>query len=148
MRLSNTTIVSLAAIALVTIVGGQFATGAKPLATATTVSTAGWVTNLDSALEIASRERRDVFVDFYSDTCPPCIELDKNTFPTEEAKSALAKYVTVKLKFDDATESTFLKYNVSVTPTLMVMNAKGEAQKSTVGYASPAELKSFLERNP
>lgn len=141
------TLVSVAAIALITVVGVQFATGAKPVATATTISTSGWLTNLDQAFEIAAREHRDVFVDFYSDTCPPCIQLDKKTFPTDEVKAALSKYVTVKLKYEESTEATFLKYNVSVTPTLVVMSASGDARKSTVGYVSSSDLKAFLERN-
>ena len=51
---------------------------------------ARWVHDLDSALRRAQGERKQVFVDVWTEWCGPCQYLQKSIFPTSEASAALA----------------------------------------------------------
>ena len=48
----------------------------------------GWMGNIEKALEIAKKEKKQVLIDFTgSDWCPPCIALKKNVFDSKEFKA-------------------------------------------------------------
>ena len=51
------------------------------------ISAQEWLTDLDTAKEIASKENRPIVLVFQgSDWCAPCIKLDKQVFSTETFK--------------------------------------------------------------
>ena len=49
-----------------------------------------WVADWRDARDIAKGQHRLVLLHFYSDTCPPCKELERNVFPRVEVARLLS----------------------------------------------------------
>jgi protein disulfide-isomerase len=107
---------------------------------------ATWRTNYGEALQLASEQGRPVLVNFTgSDWCPPCIQLKKDVFDTDEFKSfAGENLILLELDFPRAggqseelrQQNQLLqqRYQIEGYPTLLVLNAEGMEQKRHVGY--------------
>ncbi|BDF56659.1 hypothetical protein CE91St24_03340 [Odoribacteraceae bacterium] len=91
--------------------------------------------SLDQALEVAKKEGKLVFVDFYADWCGPCKQLAKEVFSKDEVGVYYnEKFISVKVNTEDATNKTYVrKYKVSSLPTLVFMQADGKLISSVSG---------------
>ncbi len=76
----------------------------------------------------ASQEGKLLFVDFYADWCTPCKWMDQTVFTDPSVALALKKdFVAYKVNIDDL-EGFELKqkYDVSVLPTMIILNSNGK----------------------
>ena len=122
-----------------------------------------WLTDLDEAQKVAAKEKKAILVDFTgSDWCGWCIRLKKEVFNEKAFEIAAKDFVFVELDFPRGkklapevkakNEALSKKFNVQGFPTIMLLNAQGEAFAQT-GYeeGGPANyLKSlavFLKSN-
>ncbi len=83
--------------------------------------------NLKLALNRANVEGKLIFVDFYADYCTPCKIMDEHTFTQPEVASKMAaSYVPLKVNITSF-DGYDLKnqYQVTVLPTLLILDAKG-----------------------
>ncbi len=110
------------------------------------LSTDGWMTDLDTAVAAANTQAQPMLIDFVSDSCAPCRQLDAETFPDSKVQKSLGAYVRLKVILDDKTAPIFEKYQVSLTPTLLVINAGGREGSRHSGFLSPTELIAFLRK--
>ena len=106
----------------------------------------GWMGNIEKALEIAKKEKKQVLIDFTgSDWCPPCIALKKNVFDSKEFKAyAKDNLVLVELDFPrrkkiDPKQKAYnsaqqKKYGIRGFPTVILLDAKGKELMKSVGY--------------
>ena len=106
----------------------------------------GWMGNIEKALEIAKKEKKQVLIDFTgSDWCPPCIALKKNVFDSKEFKAyAKDNLVLVELDFPrrkkiEAEQKAYnrtqqKKYGIRGFPTVILLDAKGKELLKSVGY--------------
>jgi thioredoxin-related protein len=99
-----------------------------------------WADDFDKAVEIAKKEKKDLFVDFTgSDWCGWCVRLHKEVFSHEEFLSEIRKeYVLVALDFphgDEAkakvpnparNEELMRKYNIQGYPTVLLVTPEGD----------------------
>ena len=109
--------------------------------------TAVWIDDFDKAVEIAQREKKDLFVDFTgSDWCGWCIKLDKEVFAYDAFLTPVTQnFVLVKLDFPRSAEAKAkvpnpdrnrelqAKYGVRGFPTILMMTADGAVYGQT-GY--------------
>lgn len=114
---------------------------ALALLTGTVAAGDDWYDDFDVAAEVAKKEGKDLLVDFTgSDWCIWCVRLDKEVFAHEEfLTAAKEQYVLVALDFPNTEEVQAQvpnpernaelkgKYGVKGFPTVLLMNADGEA---------------------
>lgn len=88
-----------------------------------------WVHQFDEGMEAAKASGKPILLDFYADWCPPCIELDKRTFSTQEVRSLAEKFVMLKIdcSFDDENcQKATERYEVVGWPTVLFLKSDGE----------------------
>jgi protein disulfide-isomerase len=108
---------------------------------------ADWMTDFEKAKAKAKQEKKLILLDFTgSDWCPPCIQLKKNVFSTDEfAKYAKDNLVLMEVDFPRRTaQSDQLKkaneklknaYGPEGFPTLVLVDATGKELGRQVGYS-------------
>jgi thioredoxin 1 len=103
-----------------------------------------WNTDINSSLKEAQKSNKLVFIDFYTDWCSYCKELNKETFTDQNVKEKFAqKYVIVKINGDTYPDLTS-KYKVYGYPTLVILDANGNEIKRQEGFVSATELLNIL----
>ena len=88
-------------------------------------NTLQWQTNLEDAKRIAAQTNRMVLVHFWSPTCMPCLELERNVFSQPQVQQFIdARFVPIKINADDA-PSTTRRYGINRLPTDLVLTPGG-----------------------
>jgi len=101
-----------------------------------------------SLFKQAQEENKLVLVDFYTDWCKPCKEMDKKVFANIEVQKKLSdKYIYFKC---NAEQFEFIhvvqSYEIKEFPTVVVFDAIGQELKRIVGLVSAEEFIEELEQ--
>jgi thioredoxin 1 len=106
----------------------------------------GWNSDWKKALELSKTEKRPIFIDFYTDWCPPCKKLSATTLVDKKMLDYFKKenYILVKInpEKDRAAESKFKVYSY---PTLVVFNNNTQEIDRLLGYKTTEQLIKNLE---
>ncbi len=102
--------------------------------------TGPWVTTLEKAKQIASKENKPILAMFSASWCGPCNMMKQEVFPREDVKKALSAWTLLYIDVDEQ-EGVTMRYGVEAFPTFVVMDQKGEKQASLTGAQPP---KSFI----
>lgn len=84
-------------------------------------------------------------IKFSSEMCSECKKLDavlKEVYPKYSDKIALVKIQVSEN--DDYTKKLIEKYNVTLTPTLVVLNSKGEKLSKLEGFVGKEKLEKIM----
>jgi thiol:disulfide interchange protein len=111
-----------------------------------------WEHDYQSALKRAKAEKKIIFMDLWTEWCGPCLHLQKNVFPTAEAKAALAKVIPFSslVQKRDGTpvaEGTKLAetFKLEAFPTMVILDAEGKELRRQVGaFRTGAEFATWL----
>ncbi len=88
----------------------------------------------DQALESARKENKVVLVDFYTTWCPPCRQMDAQTWPQERIRDWVAKNA-VAIRIDADREKELAKrYSVKAYPSMVFMRPDGSERDRLVGF--------------
>lgn len=118
---------------------------------------AGWLDNLQAALDKGKKEKKPVFALFTgSDWCPPCQKLEKNVLLQPAFKAFAEKHLVLlfvdspqKTKLDEKVqkqnEELSKRFNVEGVPTAIILSSDGKKALWThVGY-TPLFLEQLQE---
>ncbi|WP_455508662.1 thioredoxin family protein [Butyricimonas paravirosa] len=96
----------------------------------------------EEALQKAKVEKKDVFVDFYTEWCGPCKVMSQKVFTDPEVGDYFNKhFVSYKLNAEAPGQAEVAKkYGVEAFPTMIFMNVKGEVLRTVLGAKAPAAL--------
>ena len=92
--------------------------------------------NYQRALESAHLQDKLLFIDFYTDWCAPCKELDKLVFQNDSIKELLGPKI-VLLRYDAENDTIFhlsKKYHVGSYPTGIILNGEGYILNRRYGF--------------
>jgi|GEM_PF-2530752 len=114
-----------------------------------------WRTSFDAAQTEATERNVPILLDFWGAYCPPCRMLDIRIFADEDVAATVAKHcVPYKVDVTHAGPTSdaatlAAKYNVQVTPTVMLVDSKTSeliAKATPEDLANVAAFKQFLQR--
>ncbi len=102
-------------------------------------------TSWAKVMSIASKEKKLIFVDAYTDWCSWCKVMDKETFSDSAiAKFMNEKFVSVKYEMETGFGASMsAKYRVNAFPTFLIFTPDGKLVNRILGYRKSKE---FLER--
>ncbi|MET4547778.1 thiol-disulfide isomerase/thioredoxin [Pedobacter africanus] len=99
--------------------------------------------DFNKALDLAKKENKMIFVDFYTSWCGPCKMMSAEVFPQKEAGDYFNKeFINLKVQCDDKGEGVELgkKYKINAYPTLAFLDKDGNTVHSTAGGLSVKAL--------
>ena len=103
-----------------------------------------WSDNLRQAQELSRQTGKPVLVHFFSDTCPPCKMMEKNTFPNPEiAATVQNSFIPVKLNANQFPREAQM-FNVQSVPMDIVLSSDGQVIHSALGGQDPSRYGQFL----
>ncbi len=125
------------------------------LASVTARAELTWLTDLDEAKKVATKQNKKLLVDFTgSDWCGYCIKLHKEVFDTPEFEKFAKDYVLVELDFPKRKEQPAAekaknqaaqkKYGVNGFPTVIIMNTSGKVLNRAEGYSPDSGPSAYL----
>jgi len=84
--------------------------------------------------------------------CAPCMKMDKDVWPHPKVKAELKQYRTGELKIfpeekvksDDNVRKFYEYYNITTLPTLLIVDARGQIIKKSVGGLTASQTIQFL----
>ena len=89
-----------------------------------------------AATDIASKENKLLFIDFYTTWCAPCKKLDEVIFQSDSIQRILGKEF-VLLKYNAENDTIFhlsKKHHVGSYPTAIILNSKGYVVNRKYGF--------------
>lgn len=111
-----------------------------------------WEHSYQAALKRAKAEKKLIFMDLWTEWCPPCQYLQKSVFPSVEGQAALAQVVpfSALVEKKDRTpvaEGMVLasQFKLTAYPTMVILDANGKEVRRQVGaFRSGAEFAAWL----
>ena len=109
-----------------------------------------WVNTYDSALKTANQENKKLFVDIGAQWCTICKAIDSKVFENEKVKSALNKFVQVKIDATNASNPDYIllkeKYQIKGFPTILIIDPKsGDLNKKWMGELYDMPIDDFVK---
>jgi len=111
-----------------------------------------WETSLAAAQKRARAENKMIFLDVSTGWCFWCKKLQKDTFPSDQAKAALARVVPLSIETQDEkyqpTKDNFIeqKYKVDGYPTMLILDANGKEVAREPGFLPPAQFAAWITK--
>lgn len=105
-----------------------------------------WGDNLDQALATATKEKRPVIVDFYTDWCGYCKQLDEKVFVDKEVVELASKAIPVKVNAERQ-PGIAAKYRVNAFPVVLILDPEGAVKVRLTGYMPPDEFAAALSKH-
>jgi len=93
-------------------------------------------------IELAQKENKLIFMDCYTSWCGPCKMLAKNVFPQKEIGDYFNEmFISVKYDMEkEVSKELAEQLNVTLYPTLLILNAQGEEVDRILGYRNAEVL--------
>ncbi len=108
--------------------------------------------SINQAIDLAQKENKKVFIDFYSTACPPCKIMEKDVF-TDSAVSAYINEHFIAVRSNAASIEGKLEkyeYKISAYPTLLFLSPEGKELTRLIGGRNKdiflAEIQAIEER--
>lgn len=98
-------------------------------------------------LQLAQEENKPIFVDVYTDWCPPCKRMDREVLPLPEVGDIYnASFINYKLNAEQG-EGTDIasQYDVHAYPTYLYLTPEGVLLSRVVDYQHPRQFIAYAE---
>lgn len=111
----------------------------------------GFQTNLDTALSLAKSSGKPVVAIFSASWCPPCQQMKKQVYPSQEVAPYKSQFVWAYLDVDQpSNQAAAQKFGVRGIPHIAFLDSQGTEIATTGGGMPPeafaAQLKSALAK--
>jgi thiol:disulfide interchange protein len=103
-----------------------------------------WLSSMSSGLQAAQASKLPVVVDVGAKWCHWCTKLETESFPDRSVQALAGKFVWVRLDAD-VDQATLGQYQISMLPTILVLDASGREVSRLTAFATGPELAAFLK---
>ncbi|MBN2279085.1 MAG: thioredoxin family protein [Candidatus Marinimicrobia bacterium] len=110
-----------------------------------------WGTDIDNALKEAAITGKMVMVDFMADWCPPCRQMEKETFPNPDFIHKAENFILVRINVDHNQEiankfdGNAGKYGGKGIPNILFMDKDKTPIRHIVGFHTADALVSVMD---
>jgi len=98
-----------------------------------------WQNHVGYALDSAHSTRKPILLDFHNPQCIGCQQMDTLTYRTEEVANLIHNYL-IPLRITTGDETLDEDYHHLWTPTVAILNYKGDELQKSVGFLGPNEF--------
>lgn len=98
-----------------------------------------WFTSFEEAMDKAKEKNRPVMIDFYTDWCSWCKQLDRTTYADATVMKRAEEFVSIKIDADDQ-RPLAARYKVGAFPTILFINPEGIEIHRVVGFRPPEDF--------
>jgi thioredoxin 1 len=110
-------------------------------------ATIPWETNLDRARDTARQTQQPLLVEFWAVWCPGCEEMDRDVYADERVAQAMRKVTPARIDID-RDPLLARRYEVTATPTLVLMDAYGNELFRVTGTLARDRILQVLAAAP
>ncbi len=103
-----------------------------------------WELFYDSALKKAKQTNKPLLIDFYTDWCGWCKELDKQVYPDPKINELAKKFIFLKVDCEKDT-ATAKKYSINSYPTIYILDPHGKVIEQVNGYRDKDEFLALMK---
>jgi len=103
--------------------------------------------SFESALVKAKAENKLIFIDFWTDWCKWCKQLDKDTFSDESVAAEMKDIVCLSIDAESESGAPLAKrFDVHGYPALLLIGPDGKVEDNIGGYLKPDQFKEAIRR--
>jgi len=136
----NKYIIGIAVILVSLLVVGVALSSLSGKGSKTTATSIQWGNDINKSMQEAKNTKKSIFMDFHTDGCSYCVEMDKETFTDPQVIEKLTQnYVLLKVDVDENPDLS-LKYRAYSLPTMVIVDSSGNEIKRIIGYQTPEQL--------
>lgn len=110
-----------------------------------TISGLQWHTNVDTAFDIAAKEKKRVIIMVGENYCRWCTKMKERTFTDARVREKLAAYTLVSIKRSDKSSIKHVPTFDGNIPSLFFMNSDRELIEPVVGYFVADDFLSYIK---
>jgi thiol:disulfide interchange protein DsbD len=98
----------------------------------------------EEGIEKARLENKTVLIDFYTDWCTYCTEMDEDTYSKSSIIEKTEQFVCIKVD-GDARSDLVGKYDIDGYPTTLFLSPNGTEVHRVVGYSGPNDFMGHMQ---
>ncbi|MGO8672914.1 MAG: thioredoxin family protein [Capsulimonadaceae bacterium] len=99
-----------------------------------------WRSSLDAAQAEARSTDKLMMIDVSATWCPCCRDMEAHTYPDSSVIQATQDFVPVRVDADHEGKDFSAEFNVTLLPTLLIVDSNWHEQTRIIGYVSPSAL--------
>ncbi len=98
-----------------------------------------WIRNYSEGMKLARESGRPVLVDFWSEWCIPCKQMDKEVYTDRGLREAARAFVLIRVDVDND-PATALHFGIKALPMKLFLNPREAVLLEVKGYTNASEL--------
>ena len=106
--------------------------------TVSTDAQVSWKRDFEEAKELAVRENKVIFADFWASWCGPCLRMDKEVWNQYLIMGLSRKFICLRIDVDKSELDRY--YDVNAFPAMLVLDGFGNKLFHITGYRSAEQM--------